>query len=232
MDLERPDLEIIWVEYNISNKKHLLASCYRPPGQSRTLVQNFISSLRSSFTQALQSNSHSVTILGDFNDRCTLWDSNHSLSELKNDLHSLLLDLNLFQLISSPTRGNYLLDLLITDSPVHFYDHGTLPSISELDHDIIYGKFKYFYTTSSPYSRRIWKYDQGDYPSMNTDISQLTTIDPNNNIDTTVSTLTHELTNIMSKHIPNNNVTINPKDKPWFTLPKLYKKVCKLHLKP
>ena len=41
MDLERPDLEIIWVEYNISNKKHLLASCYRPPGQSRLISQNF-----------------------------------------------------------------------------------------------------------------------------------------------------------------------------------------------
>ena len=32
-DLEHTDLELLWLELTISNKKHLFAVCYRPPGQ-------------------------------------------------------------------------------------------------------------------------------------------------------------------------------------------------------
>ena len=72
LDLEHPDLEIIWLEINISNKRHLVSSCYRPPGQSRGQVQIFLSHLKTSIELALSSNPFSLTILGDFNDRCTL----------------------------------------------------------------------------------------------------------------------------------------------------------------
>ena len=230
IDLERDDLEIIWVEVNISNKKHLISSCYRPPGQNRLTATNFINLLRSSLEQALQSNPTSLTLLGDLNDRCTIWDSIHSDSELKNDLHTLLIDLNLFQLITTPTRGNNILDLLITNSPIHFYDHGTLPPLTNLDHDIIFGKLQYSYSTSSPYSRRIWKYDHGDYTSMNNQLNNIN-ITPNCDPNQTACSLTHEISECMKTHIPSNLVTIKPRDKPWYTsaVKKLHKQVRKLH---
>ena len=233
-DLEHPQLEIIWVEARLSNKKHLIASCYHPPGQSRAVATTFISLFRNSVELALQSNPYSLTILGDFNDRCTLWDSLHTDSELKNDLHNLLLDFNLFQLITTPTRGNNILDLLITDSPIHFYDTGTLPSLSNLDHDIIYGKFQYSYSTSSNYTRRIWKYDLGNYTDLNNDITDTLNLPNSNDLDYITSHITTKILNCMEKHIPNTKVTIKPRDKPWYTskVKLLYKQTRKLfHLK-
>ena len=233
-DLENPDIEIIWVEVRLANKKHLIASCYRPPGQTRTVAQHFLTLFKNSVEAALLSNPFSLTILGDLNDRCTLWDSLHSDSELKNDLHTLLLDLGLFQLINTPTRGNHVLDLLISDSPIHFYDIGTLPSFSSLDHDIIYGKFQYSYSSSSNYVRRIWKYDLGNYSDLNNDISNNLTIPATNDLDQVTSHLTNHILNCMNKHIPNTKVIIRPKDKPWYTpeVKALYKQTNRLfHLK-
>ena len=37
---------------------------------------------------------------------------------------------------------HHLLDLLLTDSPNYFLNAGVMPSISDLDHAIIYGEFK------------------------------------------------------------------------------------------
>ena len=155
----------------------------------------------------------------------------HSDSELKNDLHSLLIDLNLFQLISTPTRGNHILDLLITNSPIHYYDSGTLPSPSNFDHDFIYGNSQYSYSSSSSFTRRIWKYDHGDYASMNNHLTNNITITPNSDPNILTSTLTHEIKQCMNQYIPNNLVTIKTKDKPWYTstVKKLHKQVRKLH---
>ena len=76
-DLEHNDIELLWVKLLISNKKHLIATCYRPPGQSRPQTQHFLSLFRASVELALQSNPHSLSILEDFNDRCSHWDSHH-----------------------------------------------------------------------------------------------------------------------------------------------------------
>ena len=220
------------MELLLSNQKHLIASCYRRPGQTRPQTTHFLSQFKTSVELALNTNPYSLTILGDLNDRCTTWDSTHHLSELKNDLHTLLLDLNLHQLINTPTRGNYLLDLLITDSPIHFYDSGTLPSFSTLDHDIIYGKFQYSYCTSSNYTRRIWKYDLGNYPDLNSDLLNNISLPDPNDINTSTTTLTNQILHSMSKFIPNQTVTIRPKNKPWYTanVKKLYNQCHKLFL--
>ena len=166
-DLELDSMEIIWMELSIHNKKHLISCCYRPPGQSAAQVDMFLTDFQYTI-DAATSNIHisSLSILGDFNDRCTSWDSDHTTSEFGNRFRDLIKNSNLHQLIQDPTRDPYLLDLIITDSPNYFIRCGVLSSISDLDHDIIYGDFKFTYTKSTTFKRHIRYYDQGDYISM------------------------------------------------------------------
>ena len=85
-------------------------------------------------------NKNVVTLLlGDFNDRCTNWTSDHRDSELGLKLGNLFESYNLSQLINTPTRGDNLLDFLATDVPAYFTNVDILDEISGFDHKIIHG---------------------------------------------------------------------------------------------
>ena len=228
-DLEIDNIELIWIEFKTEKKSNLVGCCYRPPGQSLAQSNSFLSSFENSLELSLDSQPNSLTIMGDFNDRCTTWNSLHSSSELGNRLHSLLLNLNLFQLIKEPTRELNLLDLLITDSPIHFYDSGTLPPLPGCDHNIIFGKYRYTYTTSSRYSRKIWKYDLGNYTEMNNDLKIRLSNIQYSDINKSTIELSNNILKSMENYVPYRNVHINQKNKPWFTphVKKLYKKCYK-----
>ena len=162
LDLEVPNLEIVWVEIKVDKHKILVGSCYRPPGQRVALVDEFLELLSSSLDKVQDNRLAAISLLGDFNDRCENWDTNHSHSELGNKLKILLTQHNLFQLIDEPTRDNHVLDLLITDSPNFFLHTGVLPSLSNLDHDIIFGEFKITCCNTSSYTRHVRYYDRAN----------------------------------------------------------------------
>ena len=118
-DLEIQDLEMIWMEVRIGTTTNLIASCYRPPGQPAAERDGFLSNFELSIDLACNvPNISSITILGEFNDRCVDWDSDHTNSELGNKFKFLIQNSLLFQLIKDPTRDLNLLDLLLTDSPI------------------------------------------------------------------------------------------------------------------
>ena len=71
------------------------------------------------------------------------------------------------QLINISTRNQYILELLITDSPDYIDESGVLPPILNLDHSIIYCHVKTSYSKNSISSRKIRLYDEGDYDLLN-----------------------------------------------------------------
>ena len=214
---EIPGLELIWIEFICASRRNVVGCCYRRPGQNLLEVNSFLHDLENSIQAVLDSNPHSVTILGDFNDRCTLWDSLHSTSELGNKLYNLITNNNLFQLITEPTRGNNILDLIITNSPNHYFDYGVLQSLPDLDHCIIYAKFQQFYISSTNYLRTIWDYELGNYQAINTHLTNNLTIDPTLDVSANVINLTKLIHQSMQNYIPNKKILIRPRDKPWFT---------------
>ena len=178
-------------------------------------------------------NISSITILGDFNDRCIEWDSDHTTSELGNRLKNLIQNSLFFQLINNPTRDHHLLDLLLTDSPNYFLNTGVIPSISNLDHDIIFGEFKILKPIKSNITRNIRYYNRGDYDKLNEILlnTPWDNIDNQSPIDADVKILTDTLIKAMDECIPSKTVTIRPKDKPGFTskVRKLYRECQHLH---
>ena len=105
--------------------------------------------------------------MGDFNDRCTNWTSDHKDSEIGLKLVNLYECHNLTQLIDSPTRGDNVLDLLATDAPAFFTNVDILDEIAGLDHKIIHGSMSILRPEHKQMSREVWLYDQGNYDYFN-----------------------------------------------------------------
>jgi hypothetical protein len=83
LEFELPNIDLMWVELHLNRKRILVATCYRPPGQSVEEVDFFMSNLNDSLELAFQSKPESIFIFGDFNDSFPVWDSDHIKSELK-----------------------------------------------------------------------------------------------------------------------------------------------------
>ena len=110
---------------------------------------------------------HITVLVGDFNDRCSNWNSDHRESELGLKLVQLFESYSLTQLINTPTRGENVLDLMVTDAPAYFTDVSILDEISGLDHKIIYGCLAILRQKPKQISRKIWLYNQGNYEFFN-----------------------------------------------------------------
>ena len=83
LDLETPDIELLWVELLFKSHKFLICIFYSPPGQSVSQVDKFVDSFYDSVSLAAANNNPSLILLGDFNDRCQSWCTDHDNSELK-----------------------------------------------------------------------------------------------------------------------------------------------------
>jgi hypothetical protein len=197
----------------------LISSTYRPPSRGVDKVSSFLVNFQESLDKATDSSSLSIIILGDFNDRCTKWNSIHSTSDLDNNLLDLSLLNNFSQLILDPTRGGNILDLIFTNTPDLFLKSGVIPSLSNLDHDSIFGTLKLSYIKSSPYTRHVWYYDRGNFESLN-EIFDNTPwddlINDHDDLDDIVTNFTTIVLESAKACIPNSIVKIRPRDKPWF----------------
>ena len=138
-------IEKIWIECTFLENKILFGACYRPPNQSADKRSLFLDGLHSTFNTLFDQIKHPFVLLGDFNDRCSLWGRDHQTSELKFDLVNLLNNFHLSQLINEPTQNNSILDLIITNCPGFIQSSGVDNPINDLDHCPIYGTMKFHY---------------------------------------------------------------------------------------
>ncbi len=130
-------------------------------------------SLNDQIELVLNEKPDTLLLLGDFNDRCVHWDDRHVGSEKGLKFYNFLKDRNLFQLVDEPTRitDTSLLDLIITDSPGYLDNINTLPPLSDLDHNIIYGQLSF--STARPINvrRLVWNYNRADFNKLNNDFA-------------------------------------------------------------
>ena len=130
-DLEKDDVEAIWLEVHLRPHTILLCNVYRPPSSNSSTLPNNID-----MVEAATSEGKEVVVLGDLN--CNLLSSNQLGDELKSGMENLLL----MQLITEPTRvtksSQSLIDVLFCTHPEHFESIGTFP-LTGSDHLMIYG---------------------------------------------------------------------------------------------
>ena len=208
-DLENKDLEMVLCEIIHQKKKFIIASCYRPPGMAALLVNNFINNMQAFFSAVCAENPEACFLLGDLNDHCLNWNSDHRLSELKNRLVDLVNINNFFQVINEPTHttptNHSLLDLIITDAPGYIIDSGTHAPMGDNFHCRIFCKVRVRFEREPAYKRLIWNYETADFKSINDALSNAPwmTLDIFDNIDDGVDYFETLLLNAAREYIPN-----------------------------
>ena len=225
-ELEFPNTDLLWVELHLNHKKILVGACYRPPGQSQDEVAQFMSDFEDSIDLAFQQKPESIFLLGDINDTCNIWDSDHSNSELGLKLYDFINSHDLHQLILSPTHvtshSATILDLLITDSPGYVTNQGLFKHTPiGSNHQIICAELKLQYQRDKIYTREIWSYDKGDYPALLQALSNVPwdpALAPPDNIDINELALSwhSKFIDTCKAFVPNRFIKIRPMDKPWF----------------
>ena len=127
--------ESLWVEIREGNEKLLVGLAYRPPNLSREDTLPLLDEIRRACTH------RRVCIMGDFNFRAIDWELMVGNSEA-DDFLTVIQDNFLKQVINEPTRGNNLLDLVLTnrDSMVSDVDIGD--HLGNSDHSEIRFKLK------------------------------------------------------------------------------------------
>ena len=136
----RPDFqtncENLWVQLNLAGSRSLLIGAYYKPHE---LDQKSFEEFNKSLDLVKKSNS-TLCILGDFNLPKIDWVTKTLKPDCPNiDFYSKCLeafdDCLLEQMVTSPTRGQNILDLFFTTNPTLIDKTSVLPGLS--DHDII-----------------------------------------------------------------------------------------------
>jgi hypothetical protein len=96
-----------------SDMKLLVASCYRPPNEDQTWMERF-----NNFLGGVCSNHANIVLAGDFNLPQISWNSPETTTGVSESTFiELLHDYFLVQLNNTATRGDNILDLVITNIP-------------------------------------------------------------------------------------------------------------------
>ena len=212
MDLELNGVECIWIELTLKHKKVLLGTFYRPPNVSA--VYNNV--IEDSVSLACNSGIKDIIITGDFNFNCF-----NALSA--RNIDSMCEQFGLSQTITEPTHftenSHSLIDLLLVSDKNSLLKSGVAEPFFDQNvryHCPIYGFFKFVKPKSLTYTRKIWKYDQGDYELLKQSITDTNWNALNNgNTDNYATDFTNMLMEIISKCIPNKTVRIKPREPPW-----------------
>ena len=203
-DLIVPNLEAIWAEVMLSNKKVLIGTFYLHPRFSDWHLVEYI------IEQATQI-CPNLILLGDFNQN--LLDPTKS-----KNITSIINSFGLNQIIDSPTRitqySTSLIDLILVSDSLKCTDKGTIEPFCS-DHHAIYFSTNFLTTKQHCYQRKIWQYDNANFNEYRQKLN-LCDWDMNNlSIEDQVKKISTNITHAANQSIPNKVVTIRPRDLPW-----------------
>jgi hypothetical protein len=163
-DLQK--LEIVSTELRtVTNRKILYCCCYRPPDADQCWMDRF-----KTYLQTICDLYENIIIAGDFNLPNIHWDTMENTTGVNELVFVRLLnDHYLSQLNNTPTRGNNILDLVITNTP----DHVSLTQILSpeetsmfTDHHTISFDFSAFLKQPRKSARTIYDYSKGDMDAL------------------------------------------------------------------
>ena len=217
--------ECIFFYLKIGRKLCSIVSLYRSPSQTRDEFDEFLTNLNLTLETITQKNPFVTVAIGDFNARSSKWWVNDKTTQEGLLIEELLAQFGLSQVINKPTHifqhFSSCIDLLFTNQQNLITDLGVHPSLhSNCYHQIIYGKFnlKVFYPP--PYERHIWHYEHAKVDMISRAIERFgwNKAFSGKKIDEKASNLTQTILNIMSNFIPNEIITIDDRDPPWYLI--------------
>ena len=151
-----------WMYLHSDHGIILIGNCYRPPDADDICI----TSLPDEINQHLP-HVNGIVLIGDFNIHHRKWlrfsSGNTALGET---LKGICDDFTLNQLVSEPTRQQYLLDLVLSDMPLHVK---VLPMIA--DHKSVFIKIPVDVAPPQTVSRHGWIYKQAHWQALKRDLA-------------------------------------------------------------
>lgn len=203
-------VEMLVVEVGDCNKDGtLLGLCYKPPNASEEYEQLM-------FTAIQNISSKSLILMGDFNYPNINWEQ--LSSDRSGELFlALVQDCFLFQHVRMPTRGNNILDLILSTEEGMIEDVSVEEPLNTSDHNLIF--FKAITKTISTHTKqeKIFDFNKANYKLINNEIK---------NIDWNImfaglgteemwEQFTSTINSIINKHVPVKSQN-KKENKPWF----------------
>ncbi|MCG7883757.1 MAG: reverse transcriptase family protein [Candidatus Thiodiazotropha endolucinida] len=229
-DLEIANVECIWIEVNIRNKKLLLGTFYRPPNASPLILSN----IEQSIGLAVDTGIENICITGDLNLNML---NRHSMKKIIDICQSY----NLHQLIDEPTHftetSSSILDLILINNVRLVEISGVSEPFLLQDiryHCPVFAVFSFTKPHSKTFTRDVWLYEQGDFDTLRQRVAEFDWDSIKcEDVNQYAVNFTNVLTNLAKECIPNKKVRVRPQDLPWIngTVRKLMRKRNRLYKK-
>ena len=221
---------MVWAKLQFPNNKSLyLCLFYRPPNNNNVIpiikLNDFLSSVFYNESPQLPQ----ILLAGDFNLPCISWidghikpnptygtDVNQSLLESINEFALDALD----QLVTEPTRGRNILDLIFSSHPESISNIQVIPGIS--DHEAVYCELiLHNKLESDNIEHPVFLYNRGNMAQLKADISDFQadflSSDPySNNVHENWEKFKQAIINTIAKNIP-QTMSRATKELPWIT---------------
>ena len=155
--------ERMWFQIHAENGPYLLCSWYRPPVQGEVeSIATFGKELDSLRNQAL-----GTVLVGDLNLHSQRWLHYSSRNSVEGEtMRKLCLELGLRQIVREPTRGYYLLDLVVTD----IESANVAVSAKVADHSIVTTRLNLALPQTVAHKREVWSYSKADWDRLKTEL--------------------------------------------------------------
>ena len=201
--------ERLWFQLHTNNGPYLLCAWYRPPAQGE--VQT-IQSFRAELAQ-VRCSSIGTILIGDLNLHSLRW-LVHSASNTNEgkQMQDLCKDEGLRQLVRKPTRGEYLLDLVITDIELATVEVSTMIA----DHAVLMVRLNLVLPESSSHRRKVWMFSKADWDGLKGDLSHSdwSFLDAGDTSEV-ADRMTRLVLSFAESRIPRKTITCQKKSHPW-----------------
>ncbi|XP_045128934.1 uncharacterized protein LOC123514804 [Portunus trituberculatus] len=150
------NIDSVFLHLRVRSKKIVIGLVYRPPAQNISSDKN----LQDQITEI--SNNFDTVICGDFNLPVNSWGSPLN-SRSGQDLYNSLLDCSLKQHVQQPTRGDNILDLVLSTNDDLISNVNIGPEFSNSDHKIVSFNINLQVYKDSVSNEEVFIYKEGDY---------------------------------------------------------------------
>ena len=206
------DLELIWFMVVLRSQKLLVAAVYRPPSANNDVIDYLDTN-----TLPLMSKfgTNSVMLVGDFNVHHTDWLGSSVTDAAGRRTLQLANSLGLLQIVEEPTRGDQILDLVMTDLSA---TSTTYANLGTSDHNPVLVCLDVPVYRDKPYKRNVWRYNLADYWGMRGHLASTDwpSVFQEKDPEIACSKVTDIICDAMDLFIPSKIVTKKIGDKAWF----------------
>lgn len=208
-ELEADNIEAMFLELRLPKAVVMLCVIYRPPNESVEFWDKI-----DVMSDAIRHYKH-IIIVGDMNADINSFDG----KKLENfcDLNGL--HIHNFEPTRITINKKSVLDQVLSNNEALVDDVNILPPVYNSDHCILAFKLKLAINVSKVFTRKVFYYNLTDWDEYR---SKLSDVDweacfVTNDVNKVWESWLTKFLSVIACSIPNNNVTVRPNDKPWYT---------------